>query len=131
MQPKLIKTSLGTYTPAEWTGTNDSGWHVVGDRILVLPDQAAEQSGGIHLPQDVVARMTMSAEGGLVVSVGDGAFKWNSDKVTPFEGRKPEPGDRVCIEKFSGQLLHGKDGKVYRLMESACIGALYDKKEIK
>lgn len=126
MQPKLLfKTSIAEYVPAEWTGNNQSGVNPIGDRVLVLPDQAAEaSSGGILLPGDLQDRHTMAAEAGVVIQLGDGAFIWNSDKQTPFHGRKPKPGERVCIEKYSGQLTLGDDGKQYRLMESACIAAI-------
>lgn len=125
MQPKLFKTTLSEFVPAVWSGKNESGWHPTGDRVLVLPDKAAEMtSGSVHLPPDVVARHSMAAETGVVVAIGDGAFKWNSDKMTPFEGRKPNVGDRVYMERYSGQLAHGHDKEVYRLMESACIGAV-------
>ena len=125
MQPKLLSKTLATYTPAAWTGKNESGIFPIGDRVLVLADEAAERTaGGIEIPQEVTYRMTLAAEAGVVVEIGDGAFKWNSDKVTPFAGRLPTPGVRVCIEKYSGQTIKGDDGKMYRLMESACIGAI-------
>lgn len=127
MQPKLFKTTLAEFEKAKWTGKDTSGLHPLGDRVLVLPDKSAERtSGGVELPPDVTARHTLAAEAGVVVAVGDGAFTWNSDKATPYLGKKPVPGDRVAIERYSGQLFHGLDGQVYRLMESACIGALIE-----
>lgn len=126
MQPKLLfKTSIAEYVPAEWTGKNQSGVAPVGDRVLVKPDQAAgTSSGGVMLPDDLRERHTLAAEAGIVVALGDGAFMWNSDRQTPFHGRKPKPGERVCLEKYAGQLVRGDDGEVYRLMESACIAAV-------
>lgn len=129
MQPKLIKTEHAEYIPAIWTGKNESGAYPTGDRVLVKCDKAAEKSsGGIELPQELTARMSMAAQAGIVVELGDGAFRWNSDKMTPYEGRKPKAGDRVCIEKYSGQLILGDDGEMYRLMESACIAAILENK---
>lgn len=125
MKPKLFKTSIAEFEHAKWTGKDTSGLHPLGDKVLVLPDKSAERtSGGVELPVDIVARHTLAAEAGIVVAIGDGAFKWNTDKCTPFEGRKPVPGDRVAIERYSGQLFHGVDGEVYRLMEGHCIGAI-------
>lgn len=130
MTPKLFKTTLAAFVPAQWDGTDHSGLHPLGDRVLVLPDASSERSaGGVELPVDVVARHTLAAEAGVVVAIGDGAFKWNSDKCTAFEGKKPKLGDRVAIERYSGQLFHGLDGVVYRLMESACIGAMIEARE--
>lgn len=125
MQPKLFKTTLADYVPAEWNGKNDSGWKPLGDKVLILPDQAADKSsGGIYMTEDIKARHSMAAEAGVVIALGDGVFKWNSDRTTPFEGVKPAPGDRVYVERYSGQLIHGHDGVVYRVMESACIAAI-------
>jgi len=124
MQPKLFKTSIAEYVPAEWTGKNESGVHPIGDRVLIKPDKAADIVRGILMPDDITARHSLAAEGGVVVQLGDGAFMWNHDRQTPFHGRKPQPGERVVIEKYAGQLTKGDDGEMYRLMESASIGAL-------
>lgn len=135
MKPKLLsstpfKTALGEYVPAQWTGGNTSGRDPIGDRVLILPDDAADiTAGGIHLTADLVGRHSMAAEAGVLVAAGEGAFTWNSDRQTPFAGRKPQPGDRVCIERYSGQLITGDDGKVYRLCESVCIGAVIKGKD--
>lgn len=124
MEPKLHKTTLAEFVEATYEG-NKSGWKPLGDRVLVLPDQASEISkGGVTLPPEYIGRMNMSAETGVVVAIGDGAFKWNSDKVTPYMGVVPKEGERVYMERYSGQLAHGHDGKIYRLMESACIGGI-------
>lgn len=129
MQPRLIKTSVGQYLPAKWEGHDSSGLHPLGDRVLILPDTAPEMIGGIAIPVDVTARHTLAAEAGVVVAMGEGSFTWNSDKMTPHVGRKPKLGERVAIERYSGQLFHGLDGKVYRLMESACVGAVIEEKK--
>ena len=124
LAPKLFKTDIAEYVSSEYTGTNTSGCFPLGDKILILPDKAAEVVRGIHMPQDVVHRHTLAAEAGVVVAVGDGAFKWNSDKTTPYEGRRPVPGDRVTMERYSGQVICGDDKQMYRVMDSACIGTI-------
>lgn len=125
MQPKLFKTSIAEYEPATWTGKNESGIFPTGDRVLIKPDQASEQSsGGVHIPEEISARHTLAAEAGIVIELGEGAFIWNSDKQTPYHGRKPKSGERVCVEKYAGQLIRGDDGEMYRLMESSCIAAI-------
>lgn len=130
MQAKLFKTTLAQFKPAIFSGTDTSGLNPIGDRVLVLPDKSAEKmESGLHLPEDIVARHTLAAEAGVLVAVGDGAFKWNADRSTPFYGRTPKVGDRVAIERYSGQLFHGLDGEIYRLMESACIGAVIEGKQ--
>lgn len=125
MTPKLFKTKLADYVQAEWSGKNESGWNPVGDRVLIKPDEVATRTkGGIELPEDLQDRMTMAAEAGMVVAVGDGSFKWNSDGITPYEGVKPKPGDRVSIGRYSGQLIMGHDGKSYRILDSKELGAI-------
>lgn len=126
MQPKLLKNSqLGEFIQAEYAGKNESGYEPVCDRVLVLPDSAtAKSSGGVELPADIVDRHTQAAETGVIVAVGPDAFKWTSDKARPWEGYKPQPGDRVYIQRYSGQTMLGEDGRLYRLMEGYCVGAV-------
>lgn len=125
MQPKLFKTSLAEFIKAEWGGKNESGWNPVGDRVLIKPDVAASKSqGGVDIPEDIVDRMTLAAEAGVIVAVGEGAFKWNSDRITQFEGYRPQPGDRVSMNRYSGQLLKGQDGLAYRILDSIEVGGV-------
>jgi len=125
MKEKLIpmsrfKTQVGEYQKAQWTGTNESGWEPLGEKVIIYPDQAPEMtSGGIHITADIAARHTMAAEAGIVVAKG------------PDVNIQIELGDRVFVERFGGQLAPGHDGKIYRVMEQAAIGAVYKPKEIK
>ena len=128
MTPKLFKTNLATYTQAAYDGTNPSGWHPLGDKILIKADEVADITvGGIKIPDDVKDRMTMAAEAGVVVAVGDGAFMFDSNSVTPFLGRKPKPGDRVAMGRYSGQLIKGHDEANYRILSSSEVGAIEEK----
>lgn len=120
-----VITTLAAYIPAPYDGKNHSGIEPLGDRVLVLPDVAEELSvGGVHLPADVSARNAMGAETGVLVAVGEGAFVWTNDRIHPWAGRKPQPGDRVVIERYSGQVQRGLDGQVYRVCDAKAIGAL-------
>lgn len=124
METKLFKTELASYVPATWNGKNESGWTPIGDRVIILPDQAAEIIRGVHIPDEVKGRHALAAEAGCLIAAGEGAFKWNSDRVTPFEGRRPLPGERVNIHRYSGQTLMGKDGVLYRVLDSQEVGAV-------
>ena len=81
-----IKTDLGSFDIAMFAGVNESGFEAVGDRVLVLPDQPSGAIGSIALPEDYLDRLAMSAETGIIVHVGEGAWCWNSDRSRRFEG---------------------------------------------
>jgi len=124
VKDRLLRTSVGTYKAAEWSGENTSGCWPIGDSVLVLPDEAATKIGGIHLADDSVEKMTMAAESGVIVALGDGAFEWTADRMRRWSGYRPQVGDRVRIERYAGGLQVGNDGRTYRLMTDKCIGAI-------
>jgi chaperonin GroES len=108
-----------------WDGTNHSGYQPLDDKVLVLMDEHVEvTSGGIVIPQATAERQSMAGETGLVVALGPAAFQWNDDLTRKWVGKAPEPGDRVYIERYAGQLLQGIDGRTYRLMGQRCVGAI-------
>ena len=126
MQPHLIKGIHAEYTPAKWSGKDTSGVRVVGKTVLVLTDECAQTtSGGVALPEDLIEKMSMAAETGVLVAVAAGAFLLNEDG-SPWSGPKPVPGDRVYIEKYAGKQIKGRDGKTYRIMDYGSIGATYE-----
>jgi len=119
-----VTTSLDKYVPAEWSGKNESGIHPIGDRVLVLPDKAAEMIGSIAIPgsrRDIDGR---AAETGVLVAIGEAAWKWNSDRSRPFDGTKPKVGQRIWFERYAGSPQRGKDGNAYILMDDKCVGAV-------
>lgn len=125
MQPHLIKGIHADYIPASWSGKDTSGVRVVGKTVLVLMDACSPTTkGGINLPEDLVEKMSMAAESGVLVACSPGAFLLNED-LTPWTGEKPAPGDRVYIEKYAGKQIKGRDGQTYRIMDYSSIGATY------
>lgn len=125
MQPRgLRKTDVAVYRIVEHDGPNYSGLEPIGDRVLILPDQATDKShGGAYLDPLTVENFTDASETGVIVECGPDAFLWNGDRTRRWEGVKPKAGDRVCFERYSGQKHHSWDGQVYRLMDDKCIGA--------
>lgn len=125
MQPKLLKIGDATFERAEFDGENHSGFVPIGDKVLVLPDTAADVTGGgIILTGEQVERTTLSAETGVIIALGDGAFEWNSDRSRPWSGTKPEIGERVYMQRYSGQVMMGKDERFYRVMTDVCVAAV-------
>lgn len=123
----LVRGIHAEFTPAEWSGQDTSGIRVVGKTVLVLMDAAAPKSSGdVILPEPIVENLSAGAESGVIVAVSPGAFLLNED-MTPWVGEKPAPGDRVYIAKYAGQLVRGRDGRIYRLMDYGNIGAVYDR----
>lgn len=126
MKPRLFKTTLASYTMAPWAGRNESGITPLNTLVLILPDTAAgESEGGIIIPTESVRIMQLAAETGTIVALGDGAFKYSNDGIHQWQGQKPSPGDRVCFERYAGQLALGDDGRNYRIMESKQIGGMW------
>lgn len=125
MQPRLLKTIQAEYVQEQFTGKNLSGWKPVGDRVLVKSDKAANKtSGGVDLPDDMVSRMNMASTTGVIIELGDDAFKWNSDRTRRFEGNLPKVGQRVVHVKYAGVEISGADGDVYRMMDDKEIGGI-------
>ena len=128
MQERM-RTTVAEYEAAKFTGSNVSGIHPIGDRVLVMPDIVAEKtSGGIIKPQTTAHVETLAAESGTVVAVGDGAFVWNSDRTRQFVGRKPVPGDRVCFKRYAYVRQIGDDGIEYWIMSDDVIGGIRETK---
>ena len=109
----------------EWDGVNRSGWDALDDRVIILMEEHVDRtSGGVIIPDSIVERQTLSSEHGILVSIGPGAFVRSDDATRIWAGRTPQVGDRVAIERYSGQLLNGNDGRKYRLMSQRCVGAV-------
>jgi chaperonin GroES len=120
-----ITTELGDYEVAEFSGRNESGYHPVGDHVLILPDQPANtDSALIRLPDDVLEKIALAAVTGVVVALGDGAYFWNSDRTRRYEGEKIKVGQRIYFERYAGQKAFGRDRKWYRCLSDKCIACV-------
>ena len=124
MKPRIYETPLGKFEEAVYPGGNYSGHTPIGDRVLILYDKAPEKTaGGILLTDDTKENNSAASEAGVMIERGDDAFKWSTDRMREFSGRKPEPGERVYFERYAGLIVHGLDGRMYRLMDDRCVGA--------
>ncbi len=125
MEGRVLKLGTLEYEVASYDGRNTSGYHPLDDKVLVLTDTHVGTTGaGIVLTDDTVERQTMAAEHGTVIAVGPAAFRWNDNGTRAWEGTAPKPGDRVYFQRYSGQLLSGEDGRLYRVMSQHCIAAV-------
>lgn len=125
MEGRLLTGEHKEFAMSSWDGINRSGWAPLDDKVLVLMDEhVAMTSGGIAIPGTAQERMSLAGETGLVIAMGPVAFYWNDEMTRRWEGKKPEPGERVYIERYAGQLIQGMDGRAYRLLSQRCVGAL-------
>lgn len=125
MEPKLIQTQLAQYVPAEFKGKNESGILPLFERVLILPDQAAKEVGGVYIPDDARDRQTMASESGVIIASGPAAFTTSADRMLRWDHPwKPRPGTRVAFERYAGAIYMGNDGLMYRIMEDKNIGAI-------
>ena len=125
MEAKVLKQFQVEYEPPRYNGFNASGWQPLGDNVLVKPDVTRRKTvGGVELPDDLADRMDLMSITGVVVALGDDAYKWNADRTRPFAGVKPKEGDRIIFEKYAGKVITGEDGDSYRILEDKSIGGV-------
>jgi len=98
---------------------NASGIQPVEYKCLVLPDKVEETTqGGIVLARNIQEQDQLAETRCQLVAVGGMAFDdWNDE-------RKPKPGDRVLIAKYSGILCRGDDGEEYRVINDKDVLAI-------
>jgi co-chaperonin GroES (HSP10) len=66
----------------------------------------------------------LAAESGVLVDVGEDAFRWNSDRTRAWEGFKPQPGDRVFFGRYQYNQVPGDDGVMYWAIKDSSICAI-------
>lgn len=105
---------------------NNSGWHPAGQAILLRAIELEVAQAGaargeksrIAIPDEVKRSSAQCDTEGLVVAVGEDAW---SD-IAP----RCREGDRVLFTKYAGGTIVGKDGYVYRMVNSHSIYAVAD-----
>ena len=96
----FVDTQFGRFNIVAWSGRNTSGLRALCDKVIVLPDQAAETVGSIIIPDEIKANIGLAATTGILVSVGPQAFAYNSRRTVYWEGERPKAGDRVYFQKY-------------------------------
>lgn len=98
---------------------NDSGLVPVEYKCVVKLERAEEKTaGGIILTKTTVDREQMATTTATLLAVGGNAFD-------TWEGRKPECGDRVMINKYAGQ-YRKNDADPYRVCNDKDILAVIE-----
>ncbi len=127
LEPRLLKGLQADFIQSEWPGRNTSGLQPYGKNVLVRMDECAvATTGGVLLTDDKIDSMTAASETGCIYAVGVQAFHRHDDGSL-WVGDKPQPGDRVYVARYSGQVCKGRDGGVYRIMGYECVVGGLDK----
>jgi co-chaperonin GroES (HSP10) len=122
-----VTTMRGEFEKIAFKG-NTSGRKALGDAVLVRPDEAVKQSaGGVEIPDEYRERSALAAESGVLVDVGEDAFRWNADRTRAWEGFKPVPGDRVFFGRYQYNQVPGDDGVMYWAIKDSSICAIEQK----
>lgn len=127
LEGRILRTGdQREYTHATWDGANHSGITPLDNKVLVRMDEHAEvSSGGIVIPEDTRSRQSMASETGVIIALGAMAFKLADDGDRLWATVRPNPGDRVVVERYAGRVVQGEDGVEYRLVSQLSIGALF------
>lgn len=124
MRARFIKTEQGEFECATFHGQKPP-IRPFGDNVLVLTDRMREMSsGGVYLTPNTQDVQNAGAESGVIVAMGDQAFRWNLNRTREYrDDERPKIGDRVCFSRYSGQLIF-REGTMFRLMTDNCIGGI-------
>lgn len=99
---------------------NDSGLVPVEYRCVLKLDPVEQKTaGGIILPNERTEKDQMAATRGTLVAIGGNAF-------TDWEGRTPEVGDKVLIQKYAGQFRAADPEDLYRVVQDKEILAVIE-----
>lgn len=111
---------------------NLSGWHPAGQAVLLrafeLEDTRKASEKRIVVPDEVAMSSSTCDTMGIVVEIGPDAWKgtvgggMHSVPETP----RAEVGDRVAFTKFSGGVIKGRDGFIYRMIHCNSIYMVMD-----
>ena len=85
--------------------------------VLVKPDTIDEQHGSIFIPLKVRDRQQLAEVKSTLIAVGGNAFEGRAEPL-------PKIGDRVYVTRYSGFLVRGEDGEVYRICNEKDVKAI-------
>ena len=89
-----------------------SGIIPTGAHILVKPDTVEETTaGGLYIPHDTRDKDQQAATSGLLIAVGQGAWR-DLDDGSPWA----KVGDHITYGRYAGVVITGNDGVDYTLL---------------
>lgn len=100
---------------------NPSGIWPTEFNVLVLQKKTEDKIGSIFLPDTSKEREQYAEMEGTLIAASPLAFTFER---WPEGARKPHPGDKVIIAKYSGTRVVGKDGQTYLLTKDKDISAI-------
>ena len=92
------------------------GWRI----LIAIPKVSKQTEGGIHKPEEVVYREQVGGIVGLVIKLGDLAYK--DEKKFPT-GAWCGPGDYILMRSYSGTRLIANDQE-FRLINDDTVEAV-------
>lgn len=107
--------------------TNNSGIYPIRDLVLLKPDEKVESKEGVIIvPESAKSREQLAQIFGVVVAVGESAYKYEEINYKTNTRDKIVPGTRVLFAKYAGIQLPGIDGVSYRVVNDNDITAIVD-----
>ena len=100
---------------------NNSGWCPQGSAVLLRACELSEKAGkdGVIIIPEKAAMSSATCETmGIVVAIGADAWK----DCTP----RAKIGEKVLVTQYSGGVIKGRDGYVYKMIPSHAIYATED-----
>lgn len=110
---------------------NNSGWRAQGQAVLLLAIELAERRNMIAVPQTAAMSSAGADTEGLVVDIGPDCWKGRvgQNPNSPYETPRAKIGDRVLFTKYTGGVINGKDGQVYRMIPCHAIYAVAEEQD--
>ena len=109
--------------------SNESGVHPVGEKVLVKRILTERKTaGGILIPESNAQKQDIANIKAQVVEIGPLAFQEERRFELTFNRvpTVPEAGQFVCMARYAGYDIEGKDGEMYRVIADADVTAILD-----
>lgn len=104
--------------------SNPSGIQPTYDKVLVLPQEIKETTGGgLIIPQSVKEKQEFGRQDGTLIATGPAAFQiegWAADAP------RPQVGQRIMFSRYNASEVTGNNGVAYWIMKDTAIMAVLE-----